>query len=255
MGITTVKFKLKSTFVSCKSMNMKLKSIIVLLITTLFLSSQGYSQVVNASTKKKISVGIGLTSDIMMNMPSGIKARVINHGATVFATYNLSFGKSNYGVSIGAGLSSHNIYGNFIVDSRTEMTTLNKIPDSIDYKHSKITLVYAEIPVEFRFKSKSKVSVGVGFKAGFMIGSSAKYVGNGVVDTTLSTNFNIPTEQKTRIKFWGLKNLEQITYGPTLRIGYKWINLTGYYMLSTLFTKGRGPEMYPITVGLVVMPF
>jgi hypothetical protein len=234
---------------------MKLKSIILLLITTIFLSIQGYSQVVNASTKKKISIGVGLSTDIMMNMPAGIKAWAINRGANVFATYNIPIGKSPLSFAIGAGLSSHNIFGNFIVDSRTEMTTLNPIPDSIDYKHSKITLVYAEVPLEFRFKSKSKISVGVGFKAGFMIGSSAKYVGNGIIDTTTTTNFTIPTTEKTRIKFWGLKNLEQLTYGPTVRIGYKWINLTGYYMISTLFTKGRGPDMYPITIGLVVMPF
>jgi hypothetical protein len=231
---------------------MKSKAFLIILLTLIFASYQGHSQVVNSATKKKISIGVGLSTDIMMKMPEGIKARAINHGANVFATYNLPFGKSNFSFAIGAGLSSHNIYGNFVVNSTTDSTSLQQIPDSISYSRSKLTLVYAEVPLEFRMKTKSKVTVGVGFKGGFMIGSSAKYVGSGVIGTS---NFTIPSTEKTRLKFWGIKNLEQLTYGPTVRVGYKWFNVTGYYMLSTLFTKGRGPEMYPITVGFVLMPF
>ena len=203
---------------------MNIKSFFILLFTVLLISSQGYSQVVNSTAKKKISIGVGLSTDIMMKVPDGIKTRAINHGATVFGTYNIPFGKSNFGFAIGVAITTHNIYGNFIVDSRTENTSLNHIPDSISYKRSKITLAYGEVPIEFRFKSKSKISVGIGFKAGFLLGSSAKYVGNGIIDTASTTNFTIPTTQKTAIKFWGIKNLEQFTYGPTLRIGYKWIN-------------------------------
>ena len=231
---------------------MKRISFIIFLATFLSFYFSGNSQVVNSATKKKISIGVGLSTDIMMNMPSGIKARAINHGANVFATYNIPFGKSNFSFAIGLGLASHNIYGNFVVNSTSDSTTLLKIPDSIDYKRSKLTLVYLEVPLEFRLKTNSKISVGLGFKGGFMIGSSAKYVGNGIITTS---NFTIPTTEKTRLKYWGIKNLEQLTYGPTLRVGYKWINATAYYMLSTLFTKGRGPEMYPISVGLLLMPF
>jgi len=231
---------------------MKRTLFIIFLLTIFSFSNTGFSQVVNASTKKKISIGFGLSTDIMMNMPSGIKAHAINRGANVFATYNIPFGKSNFSFAIGLGIASHNIFGNFVVNSTSDSTTLIKIPDSIDYNRSKITLAYLEIPLEFRLKTKSKVTAAVGFKGGFMISSSAKYVGHGII---ITHSFTIPTEEKTRIKFWGIKNLEQLTYGPTLRVGFKWINVTGYYMISTLFTKGRGPEMYPISVGFLLMPF
>ena len=95
------------------------------------------------------------------------------------------------------------------------------------------------------------MSGGLGFKAGFLIGSSTKYMGDGPITTT---NYTLAAG-KQRVKFWGIENLESFTYGPTLRIGYKWIHLYGYYMLSTLFDTSRGPEMYPITVGFVLMPF
>ena len=225
---------------------------ITILLAAILYSSAGYSQVVTEKTKKRISIGVGLSTDIMMKMPSGIKARAINHGANIFGTYNIPFGKSDFSFAIGIGLCSHNIYGNFIVNSTPDSTWLKKIPDSVNYKRSKLTLVYAEVPIESRFKSKSKVTVALGFKAGLMIGSSTKYVGDGPIVTT---NYTLNDIGKQRVKVLGIKNLEQITYGPTLRVGYKWINLTGYYMISQLFTKNRGPEMYPISVGFLLMPF
>ena len=231
---------------------MKRTIVLAILLPICLYSTQGYSQVVNESAKKRISIGVGLFTDIMMKMPSGIKARTINQGVNVFGTYNVSFGKSNFSFAIGLGLTAHNIYGNFFVNSTSDSTALIRIPDSVKYKRSKINLVYLEIPLEFRFKSNSKVNVGLGFKGGLLISSSSKYVGDGEITTT---NYTLHSSEKTRVKFWGIKNLEQFTYGPTLRIGYKWFNVTGYYMLSTLFTNNRGPEMYPISVGFVLMPF
>lgn len=231
---------------------MKYTFFLTILLGAFLITSSGYSQVVNEKTKKRISIGVGLSTDIMMKMPSGIKARAINQGVNVYGTYNIPFGKSNFSFAIGVGLSSHNIYGNFIVNSTPDSTQLIKIPDPVSYKRSKINLVYAEIPIEFRFKSKSKVSVGVGFKAGLMVGSNTKYVGDGPI---ITTNYTLNATGKQRVKILGIKNLEQITFGPTLRVGYKWFNLTGYYMISRLFTKDRGPDMYPISVGFILMPF
>jgi hypothetical protein len=252
MGIKSVNQKINPIFVQSKSISMKSTVFLAILSAAILINSSGYSQVVTEKTKKKISIGFGLSTDIMMNMPTGIKARAINHGATVLGTYNVPFGKSDFSFAIGVALSTHNIYGNFVVNSTPDSTTLLKIPDSVNYKRSKITIVYAEIPIEFRFKSKSKVSVVVGFKGGLMIGSSTKYVGDGPIVTS---NYTLQETGKQRAKFLGVKNLEQFTYGPTLRVGYKWFNVTGYYMLSHLFVKNRGPEMYPISVGFILMPF
>lgn len=222
-------------------------------ILILFMMNQAaFPQVVNQATKKKISIGVGLFTDLWLNMPSGIKSRTINQGVNLFVLYNLPFGKSDFGFSAGLGLSVHNCYGNFLVDNRNDTVHLLKIPDTTSYKRSKITLTYLEVPIEFHFKSKSKVSVGLGFKGGFLVGSSTKYVGNGNIP---GLNYTVYSNEKIRIKFWGIKNLEQFTYGPTLRIGYKWANFYGYYMLSSVFTRNHGPDMYPISLGFVLMPF
>jgi hypothetical protein len=220
-------------------------------MTFLFLPS-GKSQMVNESTKKKISIGIGEFTDFWLNVPSDVKTRTINQGFTIYSTYNIPFGKSQFSFAIGLGLTVHNMYGNFYVNSYTDSTTFKRINDNVLYKKSKMTVSYLEIPAEFRFKSKSKVTVALGFKAGMLLSSSTKYFG----DSITTYNYQVNQDEKTKIKLFGIKNLQQITYGPTLRIGYSWINFYASYMLSTIFKSGTNePQMYPVSIGIVLMPF
>ena len=62
---------------------------------------------------------------------------------------------------------------------------------------------------------------------------------------------NFDVTQKTT----DVRNLESIRFGPTLRIGYDWFNISAYYSLSKFFVKDKGPEMYPISVGITFTPF
>jgi len=226
--------------------------IVLFLVSFLLINPVAHSQVVNESTKKKVSVGIGIYDDIMMNVPAGIKTLVINQGVHVYALYNLPFGKSIFGFSVGLGFSSHNIFGNFLVNKSGDSTVLVKIPDTVGYKRTKISLAYLEVPFEFNIKTKGKFQAALGFKVGYMIGSKEVYVGDGGIKTF---NFSSATPTKIRVKSLGVPNIDQFAYGPTLRVGYKWIALDCYYMLSTIFTKNHGPDMYPVSVGIAIVPF
>jgi len=64
-----------------------------------------------------------------------------------------------------------------------------------------------------------------------------------------------PGNDQLRIKYRNVKNLDNFAYGPTLRIGYKWFHIVGYYQLSSIFQQGKGPDVYPITVGFMLRPF
>jgi hypothetical protein len=238
--------------VSSKFLSLPVSGILLFILAFMLIQQPVKSQVVNETAKKKFSIGFGMFTDIMQKVPSGIKTRTINQGVNVFALYNLQFGKSPFGFAIGLGIDVHNIYGNFLVNKAVDTTKLVKIPDTVSFKRSKMTLAYLEVPVQFYVKTESKVNVALGFKAGFLIGSHTKYVGTGKISTT---TYAYNTTDKIRIKNVGIPNLSQFTYGPTLRVGYRWINADCYYMLSTLFNKNHGPDMYPISVGLVLMPF
>jgi len=203
------------------------------------------SQILNEKTKKKIHVGVGMFTDIYIGMPSGVKTRTINQGFHALVAYRLPFGKSNFGFGVGLQVSVHNMFGNFTVDSYIDSTRLVRIPDSISYKRSKLVMPYLELPIEFGFATKSKFACGIGFKVGYMFPAHTKYVGD---------DFAYPHDE-LRVKYRNVLNLDRFAYGPTLRVGYKWFHLYGYYQLSSIFQKGKGPDVYPITIGFFIRPF
>ncbi|MBN1199605.1 MAG: outer membrane beta-barrel protein [Bacteroidales bacterium] len=223
-------------------------TLLIALVWILFCSSGVKAQMVNEVAKKRVTIGVGLFEDIWFGIPKGINTRTINQGFQTFAMYNVPFGKSNFGFSIGLGFRAQNMYGNFLVKSTQDSTWLEKIGDtaSVNYQRSKLTLPYLELPLEFRFKSKSKIAVGIGFKVAYLLPAHSKYVGE---------NYETLTGEKYRVKYREIKNLEQFSYGPTFRIGYRWFHINAYYSLSKIFTKGNGPEIYPLSIGILLMPF
>lgn len=50
-------------------------------------------------------------------------------------------------------------------------------------------------------------------------------------------------------------NLSPLMLDLTARIGYRDLTLFATYSLTPLFREGRGPEVYPLTVGLCVVPW
>ncbi|MBM3404885.1 MAG: PorT family protein [Bacteroidetes bacterium] len=220
---------------------------VILLVLLAFSLNMAFSQMVTDVARKKFTFGFGLFSDIWMNVPDNIKARTINQGTTVWGTYNFPFGKSNFSFAAGLGINSHNLYGNFLVNHRNDSIFFDKIADTTKYKRSKLSLTYLDIPIEFRLTTKYKLLFAIGFKAGLIVNSHTKYVGN---------NYMTGSDQaKIRVKYRDVKNLEKYHYGPTLRIGYKWINVFGYYSLSSVFNKGKSPEITPITVGILLSSY
>lgn len=90
------------------------------------------------------------------------------------------------------------------------------------------------------------MTAAIGFKLGYMVNGHSKWVGDDYIDNTSN-------ELKFAVK--NIRNIEKFAYGPTLRVGYKWFNVNAYYSLSSVFVKGKGPDMYPISVGFILMPF
>jgi len=220
-----------------------MKKLLIILIS-LIIVTNSYSQIISESTKKKFSIGVDLFSDIWVDVPSSISQRTINKGFDIFGMYNYQLGKSNFSFAVGAGLGTHNFFSNSMIkDVRSDSIVFDIIPDSISYKKSKISVTYLDVPIEFRFRSKGKFKMSLGFKAGYLINSNAKYKGK------------IASDEKVKDKRKDIKNLETFRYGATLRIGLGGFSLYGYYSLSKLFKKGQSNEMYPVSIGITFMPF
>ncbi|MBN3036526.1 MAG: PorT family protein [Bacteroidales bacterium] len=209
----------------------------------LLLCLSGTSQILDDNARKKFTFGFDLFSDIWQDLPETIDAKTLNPGISAYGTYNFILGESNFSFSPGLGVGVHNLFNDALPVLVDDSTVFIKVPDTVSYKRVKFTTTYLDIPMEFRFKSKKQFRFAVGFKFGFLVKGQTKYKGNDVND-------HLVIEKISRIR-----NIEKNRYGFTARIGYKWLNLMGYYSLSSLFAEGKGPEMYPISIGLTIIPF
>jgi hypothetical protein len=146
---------------------------------------------------------------------------------------------------MGLGISNHNFYsGNSMInDIKADTIVYSTIPQ--DFKRTKINMTYLEVPAELKFRTKGGFKVVVGAKVGYKLASKQKYIGNRSQDDGTKVN---QKEQK-------IYQLQDWTFGPTLRIGYKWITVYGYYQITNVFNKSRGPEMMPLSLGITITPF
>lgn len=212
-------------------------------------------------------VVLDLFSDIWMGATTdSMKVKKINRGANAYFMFEFPFGTSNFSFAPGIGIGCTNLYSDampvksYTIDTITGAkdfdgtTVFKRIPatavdgQKISVKNNKFTAIYLDIPLEFRYRTKnSAFKFYLGGKIGLMLSNHNKYNG---------TNFyeNSPTGT-IRYKEYKIANVEAYRYGATVRIGWKWIQAYGYYSLSHLFKKDKGPDMYPISIGITVSPY
>lgn len=229
-----------------KDKKLKLTMKKILLILFCLVTVHTYSQVVTEKTKRAFTFGVDVFADIWQDVPSGIEPKTINPGVNVFGSYNYMFGESNVSFSPGIGLGIHNLFSDSFLRVTNDSAFFEPISDTLSYKKSKMVNTYFDIPLEIRYKSKGEFRLAVGFKLGFLIKSHTKYKGQNYIEGT-------PDEVIIKVARYNF--VETTRYGFTGRIGYKWLNIWGYYQISTLFEKNKGPQMYPISVGLTLIPF
>lgn len=222
----------------------RMKKIFILLFSFIALNSM--AQMVNEDTKRKFTFGLDVFSDIWQDKPSTLDLKTLHPGVNIFGSYNFMFGESNVSLSPGIGIGVHNMFTGSWLRVSNDSAYFEALPDTLNYKKYKMTNTYLDIPIELRFKSKSEFRIAVGFKFGFLMKAQTKYKGE---------NFMEGTDDQVIIKTGKFNFVEKNRYGFTGRIGYKWLNLWAYYQLSTLFEDGKGPAMYPISIGITVIPF
>lgn len=219
-----------------------MKKVGLLFILALFVSSLS-AQIITDKTSKKFTVGFDLYTDILTQTPADYDSRTINQGFNVFGTYNFALGKSAHSFSLGIGIRSQNFYSNTAI-ADLNADTISFVPITNNYKRSKINLVYLDFPAELRFRFDNKWKLGVGFKLGIVIDSKTKYIGD-------ITAIGPRVHEKSK----KINSLENLTFGPTLRLGYKWFNIFAYYQPARVFQRDLGPEFYPLSIGITLAPF
>lgn len=115
-------------------------------------------------------------------------------------------------------------------------------PLTVHYEKSKLTTLYAVLPLilegQIPVSHSSSVNIGAGVIGGVKLGSHTKvvYFEDG------------KQKAKNRDDF----SLNLLRYGVTARLGYEMVQVYGTCWLSPMFEKGKGPELYPFEVGIAL---
>lgn len=184
-----------------------------------------------------------------LNVPDSVDSRAFSQGVNVAVTYNFPILSKGFSLAVGLGVKSHNFYSNSILktDSATGVSYFSpSARNGKDYVVNKLSTTYITIPLEIRYKSKSKFRASLGFTVGLRIDGHTKYNGD---------DYLFGTNDKLKIKLRPVDNLNIWNFSTTARIGYKWINLLVSYSLNKIFTANKGPEIQPLSVGISIIPF
>jgi len=234
-------------------------------IILLALAATSFAQKPSAeSIRKRLSLGFGVYNDFWMKVPDSISPRTVNQGVDVFVQYMFPMDKKGHlSFFIGGGLGAHNFYNQALLGVGKFNIYEKALPDvgdnesyfynapatfngkSIDVKKSKLSLTYLDIPFGFQYKASSKIHGTLGFKVGWSMDAHTKYKGSDLNGSGLQV-----VEKSLK-----LSNIENFHYGPYAVIGYKWFGVSASYQLSSVFKKDLGPQIYPVSVGLVFKPY
>ena len=225
-----------------------MKKNILVFVLGLFAFS-AFAQTVSESTIKKVSLGYDLYNTFWIDMPLGVDTRLVNQGINVFAMYNHELNENGLSVAAGLGISSENLFvkDQYIEDIHAEEIEFTNLAEGLSSMRSKMNFTYLDIPLELRFKTDKDLRFGLGFKFGVLLDSKTLYKGDAINDDGL---VYIAYDKNKKIN-----QLEEYRFGIQLRAGYKWIQAFGYYSLNKVFIADKGPQMYPIHVGVTFMPF
>lgn len=234
------------------------KLFIALIFTTLAFSALAQENLKGTfnsdfSTFKKFSIGTDFTYDFWLDQPDemGDKTR-FNRSSSFFITYNIRLKNSGFYFCPGLGMNFRNIYSSAFPqqDSTTDIR-YEPIPDGIDYKKSKTTLSYVELPLELRYSYK-RFQVGIGLKISLNVGGTAKYKGDKFTTDDITGTL---TGDQVKQKWNSIPGREPWQFGAQLRVGYSWIHAYAYYGFSNAFKSSTNIKMHPVSVGISIMPF
>lgn len=188
--------------------------------------------------------------DYWLEIPDDIKLKVLPISSNFYLMFPLIGQHTHISFASGIGIGASNIKTNAYPTDTNDVSFYTLIPDSIDYKNNKLTMTYLDIPLELRFmtnpnKRGRSFKLGVGFKAGLLIGNHTKYHGE-----DLNGSGEI-----VKYKTYHIKNLTPYRYGITAKIGFGKFLINGYYSLTGLFENNKGQDITPVSIGLTIIPY
>lgn len=163
---------------------------------------------------------------------------------------NIPIIAENFGIvtGIGMGWKNYHFANQYLMESESNGVQFSPLPSG-DSKITKnrLSTFYFSIPVAFELQfpihnNKDKVFIMAGAYGNLRLDSDYRY--------EIETN-GVSEKQSMDGDFF----LSDFEYGLTARVGFDHLNFFANYSLNDMFRENSGPDVQPITIGLMVVPF
>ncbi len=173
------------------------------------------------------------------------KIRLVKDYAGIITGLGITYNSYSFRDSVIINTS----YQHLASDSLTMVSvdsTYGTFNAGVEYTKNKLRATYLKVPLMLEFNTSNDNSKSVHLAAGV--------VGGWRIGSVIKRKFE-RDGKKHKEKTRGDFNMTTFTLDAQVRVGYGNFTLFANYGLTPLFEDGKGPEVYPITVGLSVIPW
>lgn len=157
--------------------------------------------------------------------------------------------RNTIGFVTGAGLNiqSYRLDNNRTIEQSVDGIVYPKTLYFESNQKSKLSSVFLNVPLLLEFQLPIK-----NYANRFYI--STGFIANKRLSTHAKVKYR-KDGQKQKLKTPGSYSIPDYNLSATVRMGYRWINVFASYDLAPLFSKDKGPVLYPYTFGIYLLSF
>lgn len=177
-----------------------------------------------------------------------------------FMEFYIPISTHHFGLVTGMGTEwsnyelKHNIRlnaegGSFVhneVDEFNKDYTWGEVDTVLDYSKNRFKTWFINVPVLLELNTGNEANKSFHISAGAIFGYN--------LQTKMKYKYRLDGDNKKE-KDKQSFNTNPFRVSATIRAGYGWFNAFAKYSLTPLFEDGRGPELYPFTVGVTLLGF
>jgi Outer membrane protein beta-barrel domain len=254
-----------STHVTADTTNMKIGDTRIILIDESPGSDSTGVELEDNGPSDKLELthfaGIDLGVNVLLNASGGTDLDTNSNWMELDYTRSLSWRfnlveekiklyKNYVGIMVGAGIT-YNSYGlrknvQVITTDSTGTTAFEIDSKDRDFTKNKLRASYIHVPVMLEINTSEYLNksfhISAGVTGGWNMGALTKQKWD-------------DGDEKHVSKIKADYNFTPFTLDASVRIGYRNFTVFGHYGLTPLFEKDKGPEVYPVTVGIQIAPF
>jgi len=182
---------------------------------------------------------------------------------------NVNLIRKHFGFTTGLGFQFNNYYftNNYVMLNDSAVLVAYKVKDKdgnyVTLKQNKMFNSYITLPLLFEYQTNShrnlnSFHVTLGVIGGIRLGTYTKQIYKNTDQTYyLVDNAGNPVASyyidRPIVRTYGSYHLSPFMLDATLRIGWSYLNLWATCGITQMFQNGKGPEVFPLNIGITLL--